>query len=461
MERRRAPARRGGDRARGRRRHAQRVGELVDVDFDGDARAAALDLSVVDGRFAPAVLEAAARRAVAAWAEAVDGDDAALERDRPRRRRRTRCSTAATRAAEHAARRPRPAPAGAADRRARAGAADVHRRGRGQRPPLRRGPRHRRGARGLQGPRDHVHRALDDRARRRLRRRPGGSSRPRGLPLLAVPNVSEGRDREALDAHRRRVRRGDARLLDVHTRPRPPPQRVHARRRARHAARARCSEGAREAVERIDLTAHEGDAPARRRARRRADRLPRRRRPRRRLRRGAAARPTGSGRDLGLPVFLYGELAGGRTRAELRRGPRLAERIAPATSRPTTARARCTRPPARRSSPPARRSSRSTSRSTRSLDEARARSPPRSARAAPRGCPACARSASSCGPGPRAGLHQHRGPHARDRRGRGGGGAPARTGRRGRARRARAARRARGTSLPTSRCADRRTLEDH
>jgi predicted lipid-binding transport protein (Tim44 family) len=55
------------------------VGELADLDFDGDAHAAALDLSNADGRFAPQVLEAAARRAVAAWAEAVDGDDAALE----------------------------------------------------------------------------------------------------------------------------------------------------------------------------------------------------------------------------------------------------------------------------------------------------------------------------------------------------------------------------------------------
>jgi len=53
---------------------------LADLDFDGTARAAALDLAMVDGRFAPDVLEAAARRAVAAWAEAVDGDDAALER---------------------------------------------------------------------------------------------------------------------------------------------------------------------------------------------------------------------------------------------------------------------------------------------------------------------------------------------------------------------------------------------
>jgi predicted lipid-binding transport protein (Tim44 family) len=56
------------------------IGELVDVDYAGDGRAQALDLSVVDGRFAPAVLEAAARRAVEAWAEAVDGADDALER---------------------------------------------------------------------------------------------------------------------------------------------------------------------------------------------------------------------------------------------------------------------------------------------------------------------------------------------------------------------------------------------
>lgn len=53
-------------------------GELVDVDFEEDAQAAALDLSLADARFMPAVLEATARRVVAAWAEAIDGDDAAL-----------------------------------------------------------------------------------------------------------------------------------------------------------------------------------------------------------------------------------------------------------------------------------------------------------------------------------------------------------------------------------------------
>ena len=54
--------------------------DLAQVDFDGDARAHALDLSLADARFAPDVLEAAARHAVVAWAEAVDGDDAGLER---------------------------------------------------------------------------------------------------------------------------------------------------------------------------------------------------------------------------------------------------------------------------------------------------------------------------------------------------------------------------------------------
>jgi predicted lipid-binding transport protein (Tim44 family) len=54
------------------------IAELADLDFQGDARAAANDLSLADGRFAPDILEVAARRAVAAWAEAVDGDDAEL-----------------------------------------------------------------------------------------------------------------------------------------------------------------------------------------------------------------------------------------------------------------------------------------------------------------------------------------------------------------------------------------------
>ena len=52
--------------------------DLADLEFSGDAQARALDLSLADARFMPALLEAAARRAVAAWAEAVDGSDEAL-----------------------------------------------------------------------------------------------------------------------------------------------------------------------------------------------------------------------------------------------------------------------------------------------------------------------------------------------------------------------------------------------
>lgn len=54
------------------------IADVADLDFQGDAHAAALDLSLADARFAPDVLEVAARRAAAAWAEAVDGDDTRL-----------------------------------------------------------------------------------------------------------------------------------------------------------------------------------------------------------------------------------------------------------------------------------------------------------------------------------------------------------------------------------------------
>ncbi len=55
------------------------VKDIAPLSFDGDARTAALDMANIDGRFDPDVLEASARRAVAGWAEAVDGDDGALE----------------------------------------------------------------------------------------------------------------------------------------------------------------------------------------------------------------------------------------------------------------------------------------------------------------------------------------------------------------------------------------------
>jgi predicted lipid-binding transport protein (Tim44 family) len=56
-----------------------KVSEIADLQFDGDAHSAANDLSLADGRFSPDVLEIAARWVVDAWAQAVDGDDAALK----------------------------------------------------------------------------------------------------------------------------------------------------------------------------------------------------------------------------------------------------------------------------------------------------------------------------------------------------------------------------------------------
>ncbi|MFZ0385670.1 MAG: Tim44-like domain-containing protein [Solirubrobacteraceae bacterium] len=55
-----------------------KIAEVADLQYEGDAHAAALDLSLADGRFAPDVLEVAARRAVDGWARAIDGDDGAL-----------------------------------------------------------------------------------------------------------------------------------------------------------------------------------------------------------------------------------------------------------------------------------------------------------------------------------------------------------------------------------------------
>jgi predicted lipid-binding transport protein (Tim44 family) len=57
---------------------ADQVGELLSPAFSGSARAAALDLSLVDGRFAPDVLATAVREVIEAWAQAVDGPDESL-----------------------------------------------------------------------------------------------------------------------------------------------------------------------------------------------------------------------------------------------------------------------------------------------------------------------------------------------------------------------------------------------
>jgi glutamate formiminotransferase len=143
--------------------------------------------------------------------------------------------------------------------------------------------------------------------------------------LLAVPNVSEGRDQGKIDAIAAAF---DARLLDVHSDP------DHNRSVCTLAGEPgtlaqHVLAGAREAVVQLDLAFHEGEHP--------------------RVgvidvapivylddaARGAAcaeALVLGDmlGAELELPVFIYGELAHGRTRAELRRGgpDELARRVA-------------------------------------------------------------------------------------------------------------------------------------
>jgi glutamate formiminotransferase / 5-formyltetrahydrofolate cyclo-ligase len=149
------------------------------------------------------------------------------------------------------------------------------------------------------------------------------------VTLLAVPNVSEGRDADAIAAIGAAfAASGDARLLDVHTDPDHHRSVFTLAGEAGSLAEVVVS-GVGESLARIDLGAHEGIHP--------------------RVgaidvapivylepgARGAACAEALVladllGERLGLPVFLYGELAGGRTRAELRRGgPReLARRLA-------------------------------------------------------------------------------------------------------------------------------------
>lgn len=159
-------------------------------------------------------------------------------------------------------------------------------------------------------------------------------------PFLAVPNVSEGRDQATIDALARAfTAAGSARLLDVHSDP-DHHRAVFTLAGAQGELSSALVAGARAAIKRIDVGAgrdaanigahpHVGAV----------DVIP--------LvyldtaQRGAAcvealvvAHEVGEG--LGVPVFLYGELAQGRTRAELRRGGvwGLAERLRAGELRP-------------------------------------------------------------------------------------------------------------------------------
>ena len=147
------------------------------------------------------------------------------------------------------------------------------------------------------------------------------------LTLLAVPNVSEGRDRAAVAAIGAAFGAGGARLLDTHV-DADHNRSVYTLAGEPGALAGALLAGALEALARIDLSRNDGVHPhvgavdvvpvvyldA--------------------ARRGAACAEALVAADLlgraGLPVFLYGALGGGRTRAELRRGgpPELARRVA-------------------------------------------------------------------------------------------------------------------------------------
>ena len=136
--------------------------------------------------------------------------------------------------------------------------------------------------------------------------------------LLAVPNVSEGRDAVAVAEIADAFAAGGAELLDIHSDPDHNRSVVTLRGEPGALGHALLA-GAREAVDRIDLNRHDGlhphvgaidVAPVVHVTR---------------DMRGAACAEALVAADLiaaelAVPVFLYGALAGGRTRAQLRRG---------------------------------------------------------------------------------------------------------------------------------------------
>lgn len=137
--------------------------------------------------------------------------------------------------------------------------------------------------------------------------------------LVAVPNVSEGRDPDAARAIGAAFERGGgARLLDTHADP-DHNRAVYTLAGRQGELAAALVAGAREVLARVDVAANDGVhphvgaidvVPV-------VHLVPG-------LRGAASAEALVTAdllaRELELPVFLYGELAGGRTRAQIRRG---------------------------------------------------------------------------------------------------------------------------------------------
>lgn len=178
---------------------------------------------------------------------------------------------------------------------------------------------------------------------------------PKAPPLLAVPNVSEGRSHTTVEAIERAFTAGGhARLLDRHVNA-DHHRAVLTLLGAPGSLAQAVIQGAAEAVRSIDLGEVE-DADADREHHQLHGtgtiEVPRQHPHVGALdvapivyldanARGAACAEAlvvadRIGAELGVPVFLYGELAGGRTRAELRRGGRagLAERMRTGAQRP-------------------------------------------------------------------------------------------------------------------------------
>jgi glutamate formiminotransferase len=214
--------------------------------------------------------------------------------------------------------------------------------------------------------------------------------------LIAVPNVSEGRDERVLAAVGDAYARAGARVLDVHSDP-DHDRSVFTLAGAPGTLGPALAQGVAAALQAgVDVFANHGIHPHvgavdvapvvhlddARRGAACAEAL-------------VAAHEIG---ELGVPVLLYGALTGAppRTRAQLRRGgaARLAERLAEASCGRTSGRRARTRRAARRSPPRGRRSSPSTSSSPRPRRwRTPASSPPPFARAGRTGSPASGPSA--------------------------------------------------------------------